>query len=74
MWRFRSYFLLFFLSTVQALFAQTAIKEQHPLFRKIAYPFLPALTFSKIFFTADGLLWYSSIQGLVSFDGLLRHT
>jgi two-component sensor histidine kinase len=40
-----------------------------PVFRQVSYPFLPSLTSSYFFFSEDGLMWFSTVRGLASFDG-----
>ena len=40
-----------------------------PVFRQVSNPSLPAIEIAMIFFSKDGLMWFSSHQGLTSFDG-----
>jgi hypothetical protein len=38
-------------------------------FRQVSYPFLPSITSDYFYFSSDGLMWFSSPEGLTSFDG-----
>ncbi len=38
-------------------------------FRQVSYPFLPSITSEYFYFSSDGLMWFSSPEGLTSFDG-----
>lgn len=51
--------------------AQVVNKPQteKPVFRQVSYPFIPTLSSAGFFFSDDGLMWFSSAFGLVSFDG-----
>lgn len=64
-------FLMTLLLSKSIVYSQT--KGNHsellPVFREISYPYLPISTSNAIFFSSDGLMWFSSANGLVSFDG-----
>ena len=49
-----------------SLFSQQSIL---PVFKQITHPFMPSITSEYFFFSEDGLLWFSTAQGLTSFDG-----
>ncbi len=55
------------------LFAQ---EQDLPVFKQISHPFMPAITSSYLYFTEDGLMWFSTGNGLASFDGseIIYHT
>lgn len=40
-----------------------------PVFKQITHPFMPNITCSYFFFSTDGLIWFSTVKGLSSFDG-----
>jgi len=40
-----------------------------PVFKQVTHPFMPPITSEYFFFSEDGLLWFSTAQGLTSFDG-----
>src|SRR6188768_1644029 len=40
-----------------------------PVFKQITHPFMPSITSDYFFFSEDGLMWFSTAQGLTSFDG-----
>src|SRR5258706_882670 len=40
-----------------------------PVFRQVSNPSLPAIATVMFFLSKDGLMWFSSLQGLTSFDG-----
>lgn len=44
-------------------------QDDIPVFKKISYPFLPVPSSEALLFSKDGLLWFSTTSGLVSFDG-----
>jgi ligand-binding sensor domain-containing protein/two-component sensor histidine kinase len=48
---------------------ENLVKASIPVFRQVSNPALPTIETSLIFFSKDGLLWFSSLQGLTSFDG-----
>src|SRR5450631_2951572 len=50
-------------------FTQTTGYIKVPVFRQVSYPFLPTISSNFFFFSQDGLMWFSSAQGLTSFDG-----
>ena len=39
-----------------------------PVFKRITHPFMPPITSEYFFFSEDGLMWFSTSQGLTSFD------
>lgn len=43
--------------------------EKLPVFKRVTHPFMPPITSEYFFFSEDGLLWFSTAQGLTSFDG-----
>ena len=45
------------------------LKNIIPVFRQVSNPSLPGITTPMIFFSKDGLMWFSSHRGLTSFDG-----
>lgn len=48
---------------------QNKTQEIIPVFRQVSNPSLPAIATNMIFFSTDGLMWFSSMRGLTSFDG-----
>lgn len=40
-----------------------------PVFKQVTHPFMPAITSQYFFFSQDGQMWFSTSQGLTSFDG-----
>ena len=48
---------------------QNAMKDAIPVFKKVTHPFMPPITSEYFFFSEDGLVWFSTAQGLTSFDG-----
>ncbi len=44
-------------------------QDDIPVFKKVSYPFLPVPSSEALLFSKDGLLWFSTTGGLVSFDG-----
>ena len=40
-----------------------------PIFKQITHPFMPSITSEYFYFSEDGLMWFSTAQGLTSFDG-----
>jgi hypothetical protein len=40
-----------------------------PVFKQVTHPFMPTITSEYFYFTEDGLMWFSTAQGLTSFDG-----
>jgi hypothetical protein len=40
-----------------------------PVFKQVTHPFMPPITSEYFFFSEDGLIWFSTAQGLTSFDG-----
>lgn len=47
----------------------SAQDEDIPVFKQVTHPFMPPITSEYFFFSEDGLLWFSTAQGLTSFDG-----
>ena len=47
--------------------AETAAR--FPAFKAIGNPFMPTITSDYFYFSRDGLMWFSTAQGLSSFDG-----
>lgn len=43
--------------------------QKLPVFKKVTHPFMPTITSEYFFFSNDGLMWFSTAQGLTSFDG-----
>lgn len=39
------------------------------VFKQVSHPFMPPITSQYFFFSEDGLMWFSTAQGLTSFDG-----
>lgn len=71
---FISFFLGCFCGYSQINTAKTSISI--PVFRQVSYPFLPSITSEYIYFSEDGLMWFSTANGLSSFDGtsVLNHS
>ena len=42
---------------------------QVPVFKQVTHPFMPTITSQYFFFSQDGQMWFSTSQGLTSFDG-----
>jgi two-component sensor histidine kinase len=40
-----------------------------PVFKQVTHPFMPPITSAYFFFSEEGLIWFSTAQGLTSFDG-----
>jgi hypothetical protein len=40
-----------------------------PVFKAVSHPFMPTITSEYFYFSTDGLMWFSTAQGLSSFDG-----
>lgn len=40
-----------------------------PVFKQVSHPFMPTITSRYLFFSTDGLMWFSTASGLTSFDG-----
>ncbi|MBX2933043.1 MAG: histidine kinase [Ferruginibacter sp.] len=40
-----------------------------PVFKQVSHPFMPTITSRYLFFSTDGLMWFSTARGLTSFDG-----
>ena len=64
--------------TVTAIFllAALVLKAQEnytadklPVFKQVTHPFMPPVTSEYFFFSEDGLIWFSTGEGLTSFDG-----
>lgn len=51
------------------MFSLRAQENQIPLFKQVNLPGTPSVTSEYFFFSADGLMWFSTPQGLTSFDG-----
>ena len=49
--------------------AVQAQENELPFFKQVTHPFMPSITSEYFFFSEDGLLWFSTAQGLTSFDG-----
>ncbi len=64
---FISFFLGCFCGYSQLNTTQTA--NSIPVFRQVSYPFLPSITSDYFYFSEDGLMWFSTANGLSSFDG-----
>jgi len=64
---FISFFLGCFCGYSQINTAKTSISI--PVFRQVSYPFLPSITSDYFYFSEDGLMWFSTANGLSSFDG-----
>ncbi len=43
--------------------------SQLPVFKAISHPFMATITSDYFYFSSDGLMWFSTAQGLSSFDG-----
>jgi two-component sensor histidine kinase len=43
--------------------------DRLPVFKQVTHPFMPPITSEYFFFSEDGLVWFSTAQGLTSFDG-----
>ncbi len=43
--------------------------EKAPVFKAVSHPFMPTVTSEYFYFSKDGLMWFSTSQGLSSFDG-----
>ena len=43
--------------------------DKLPVFKQVTHPFMPPITSEYFFFSEDGLIWFSTAQGLTSFDG-----
>ena len=53
-------------------FGQLHIKEDDfelPVFKAVSHPFMPTISSEYFYFSKDGLMWFSTAQGLCSFDG-----
>src|SRR6476620_10505696 len=53
-------------------FSQPISKEsvlQLPVFKAVSHPFMPTITSEYFYFSKDGLMWFSTAEGLCSFDG-----
>ena len=53
-------------------FCQVDIKEdvlEVPVFKAVSNPFMPTISSEYFYFSKDGLMWFSTAQGLCSFDG-----
>ncbi|HEY6979130.1 MAG TPA: two-component regulator propeller domain-containing protein, partial [Chitinophagaceae bacterium] len=53
-------------------FCQLHDKEtvfQPPVFKAVSHPFMPTITSEYFYFSKDGLMWFSTANGLCSFDG-----
>jgi anti-sigma regulatory factor (Ser/Thr protein kinase) len=46
-----------------------AQEQDMPVFKQVSHPFMPAITSEYFYFSADGLIWFSTTRGLTSFDG-----
>ena len=44
-------------------------RDKLPVFKQVTHPFMPPITSEYFFISADGLIWFSTSQGLTSFDG-----
>ena len=44
-------------------------------FKRVTHSFMPSITSNYFFFSADGMIWFSTAKGLASFDGseLIHH-
>ncbi len=40
-----------------------------PVFKAVSHPFMPTITSDYFYFSEDGLMWFSTAEGLSSFDG-----
>jgi hypothetical protein len=60
------FFILFALTGLTNLPAQ---KQELPVFKQVSHPFMPTITSEYFYFSKDGLIWFSTIRGLTSFDG-----
>ncbi|MEP7373699.1 MAG: histidine kinase [Chitinophagaceae bacterium] len=47
----------------------SAQKQELPVFKEVSHPFMPTITAEYFYFSKDGLIWFSTIRGLTSFDG-----
>lgn len=48
---------------------QADAQQEVPYFKRVTHPFMPPITSEYFFFTQDGSMWFSTAQGLTSFDG-----
>ncbi len=48
---------------------QNTMQDVIPVFKQVTHPFMPSITSAYFFFSDDGLVWFSTAQGLTSFDG-----
>lgn len=65
--------IVFTIKCYCSLYAQ---EQNLPVFKQIVHPFMPTITSEYLYFTEDGLMWFSTSQGLTSFDGseIVYHT
>ena len=62
--------------TIKCYCSLHAQEQNFPVFKQIVHPFMPTITSEYLYFTEDGLMWFSTSQGLTSFDGseIVYHT
>lgn len=62
--------------TIKCYCCLYAQQQNLPVFKQIVHPFMPAITSEYLYFSQDGLMWFSTSRGLTSFDGsdIVYHT
>lgn len=68
--------LLVIVISIKCYCSLHAQEQNLPVFKQIIHPFMPTITSEYLYFTEDGLMWFSTSQGLTSFDGsdIVYHT
>ncbi len=60
---------IFLLATLVLKAQENHPGDRLPVFKQVTHPFMPPITSEYFFFSQDGLIWFSTAQGLTSFDG-----
>ena len=60
---------IFLLATLFLKAQENHPGDRLPVFKQVTHPFMPPITSEYFFFSEDGLIWFSTAQGLTSFDG-----
>lgn len=60
---------IFLLATLFLKAQENYDGDKLPVSKQVTHPFMIPITSEYFFFSEDGLTWFSTAQGLTSFDG-----
>jgi len=61
--------IILLLITLKLKAQENSSTDKLPVFKQVNHPFMPPITSEYFYFSEDGLMWFSTAQGLTSFDG-----